>query len=190
MRSPISGLNQDADLNWASQWKEQVRNSNDAAELVDTDQDGFLDWYEINNKSDPDDSKSSPAIKLGSLTKKLLGTDNDADGLPNRLEERLGTDIDNADSDEDGTKDGAEVISGANPTVYGFFGPDSDGDGLSDAYETNEGLNPQSFDTDGDGLRDDDEIALAANPFSIDTDSDGITDGRELMLGGHPSITD
>ncbi len=190
MRYPFYDADREDNLSWASQWKNAVRESEDSAELIDSDRDGFLDWFEKKTNTDPMNAASTPIVRAYSLVECLAGRDNDGDGIPNDVERTLGLDLNNADSDEDGSKDGAEVISGSDPKKYGFVGPDADGDGLNDAYETTVGLNPQNFDTDGDGLRDDDEVALGANPFNIDTDSDGISDGREISLGGCPTVTD
>ncbi len=54
--------------------------------------------------------------------------DSDYDGLPNWLEDYLGTGLYVSDSDYDGIFDGDEVnVTGTNPTVW-----DSDGNGVSD----------------------------------------------------------
>jgi len=68
--------------------------------------------------------------------------DEDADGLINRIEVALGTNLLNADSDNDGIPDAEEVgVDLANPA-------DSDGDGRLDALESN------AYDSDFDCIAD------------------------------------
>ena len=59
-------------------------------------------------------------IPLG-INQKIVEADldTDADGLPNKLEEAIGTDSFNYDSDGDGTADGAEVSAGTDPLAAG-----------------------------------------------------------------------
>ena len=74
----------------------------------------------------------------------LPQTDSDNDGLNNRREAAMATNINVADSDGDGLKDGAEVLTHkTNPLKA-----DSDGDGVNDGTEITNGtnpLNPSSF---------------------------------------------
>ncbi len=77
--------------------------------------------------------------------------DSDLDGLTYSSELTLGTDPGEADSDEDGLADGAEVnIHLTNPTLA-----DTDGDGIPDGVEIAAGINPgvndAAGDRDGDG---------------------------------------
>lgn len=100
--------------------------------------------------------------------------DDDNDGLTNGQEVVVGTDPKNPDSDNDGTKDGAE---------------DLDGDGLTNAQEFsgsqntkygNEPTDPTKADTDNDGLSDSQEIRLTGtDPNKADTDNDGTGDAQE-----------
>jgi hypothetical protein len=101
--------------------------------------------------------------------------DTDGDGLINQRELELGTDPNNADTDNDGLLDGMEVYQlGTNP-----LNPDSDGDALIDGIEVQLKLNPLNPDTDSDGLKDGDEVSLGTDPLKPDTDSDGLVDGKE-----------
>src|SRR5712691_6385483 len=96
----------------------------------DTDGDGIPDDVEIANGLNPND----PVDAL---------EDFDHDGLTNRQELELGTDIRNADTDGDGLPDGREVAIGTDPLVF-----DTDGDGLGDGLEVATGsdpLNPASY---------------------------------------------
>jgi subtilisin family serine protease len=87
--------------------------------------------------------------------------DRDNDGLTDAVEASLGTNPIDADSDDDGLGDGAEVNThGTNPLVA-----DSDGDGLSDGAEVNtHATNPLDADSDDDGWSDGAEIAAGSNP--------------------------
>jgi len=71
-----------------------------------------------------------------------LYLDNDGDGLPNWIEDELGTLREDRDTDWDGLSDGDEFY------LYG--------------------TNPKSEDTDGDGIRDDVEVAQGSSPLVDD----------------------
>ena len=77
-------------------------------------------------------------------------TDTDLDGLPDSLEESIGTDINLADSDGDGVSDGDEW----------------------NTYFTD----PLNADSDNDGSPDGDEIAAGGNPNDA---SDGVPDSGD-----------
>lgn len=87
--------------------------------------------------------------------------DRDEDGLPDDIEELLGTDPDEADTDGDGLSDGAEVGGG-------------------DPFVREEGeTDPLDADTDDDGIGDGDEVSGGTDPLVCDTDRDGLCDGLE-----------
>ncbi|MFT3796899.1 fibronectin type III domain-containing protein [Microbacterium sp.] len=127
-------------------------------------------------------------------------TDTDADGLPDVVELRVGSDVSLPDSDADGITDADEVLK-----LSGFTSPaipDSDGDGMSDADgdidgdgitnldELEDGLNPVSPDSDADGLDDQAERVAGADPLEPDTDGDGVPDGREIENALDPLSAD
>jgi len=135
--------------------------------------------------------------------------DLDDDGLPNGLENELGTDPENPDSDGDGLSDSAEFEEfNSNPLVpdsdedglldsdevwtYGtdLLNADSDGDGLKDGEEVLVyGTAPTSSDTDGDSLQDGTEIfSTGTNPLRWDTDEDTLSDGEEVNIFGTDPI--
>lgn len=123
-----------------------------------------------------------------------MESDRDGDGLPDYVEEEIGTDPLKADTDDDGLSDYTEIVIGYNP-----INPDTDGNGVSDANEDfdNDGLSNLTEvllgigitreDTDGDEIPDGDEVNIyGTNPLIADTDDDGIFDGDEIFLGKNP----
>ncbi len=160
---------------------------------VDDDGDGFPDQLEAQfglDRTDPYDGQY----------------DRDQDGLSNALEYELGTDIDNPDTDGDGSSDAVEYYYGP---LIGGLGPlvadvDSDGDGLFDLGELALTTDPGNPDTDGDGLPDGYEVAqdlrvgfvgvvpffLVMNPLIADSgndlDGDGFTNLEEYLAGTDP----
>lgn len=110
--------------------------------------------------------------------------DPDSDNLTNAEEYASNTDPQNADSDADGLKDGAEVKTNlTNPLLE-----DTDNDGLKDGREITEThTDPLVADTDEDGLSDGAEvISVLTNPLLADTDADGYTDSVEVSQGSDP----
>ncbi|MBC8274980.1 MAG: hypothetical protein H8E40_08430 [Chloroflexi bacterium] len=103
--------------------------------------------------------------------------DMDGDGLKNVDELEYGTDLFVDDSDDDGLKDGEEVLAyKTNPLRC-----DTDNDGLLDreeilVYETD----PSKKDTDGDRLGDWEEVSThKTDPLNKDTDGDGVLDAGD-----------
>jgi hypothetical protein len=96
------------------------------------------------------------------------------------------------DSDGDGLHDGAERMSGTDPTVA-----DSDGDSVGDLVESLISTNPlmadiydgcvdlerPEYDSDRDGLTDCEERLIGTDASMVDTDGDGLPDGMELVFG-------
>lgn len=128
-----------------------------------------------------------------------ISNDRDGDGLPNSLEEDIGTDPDDPDTDGDGLTDLEEV------TTYSSLGvdplkADTDGDGLNDFEEVRRyGTRPDQVDSDQDGLTDFEEVrdhgewdcqeqtenrtcrlVQGPDPLDPDTDDDQWPDGQEI----------
>jgi outer membrane protein OmpA-like peptidoglycan-associated protein len=136
------------------------------------------------------------------LVSKSCREDKDIDQLGQCDEEILGTDPLNPDTDNDGLKDGDEVLTYktdplrldtdadslteydelitcfTNPLVY-----DTDKDKLSDGEEVlSIKTDPLKTDCDSDDLIDGDEVlTYKTNPLRADTDGDGLSDGGEVL---------
>jgi outer membrane protein OmpA-like peptidoglycan-associated protein len=117
-----------------------------------------------------------------SLTLKTGTGDSDGDGLSDDMEEELGTDPENPDTDADGLLDGEEF----NVYKTSPLKSDTDGDGLKDGDEVKiYKTDPLKGDTDGDGLNDGNEVMkYKTDPLKADTDGDGLTDEEEVMSYG------
>ena len=126
----------------------------------------------------------------------IVDNDTDGDGVPDKQEDKDGTDPENPDTDGDGVNDGDEKKDGTDPNKA-----DTDGDGLTDGEEKELGTDPTKADTDGDGINDGDEVSGEGNKFDgeptdpnkADTDGDGINDGDEVNRvdeDGNPAPTD
>jgi hypothetical protein len=119
--------------------------------------------------------------------------DDDKDGLTNLQETRLGTAIDDADSDGDGISDLIEVTKFSKYGKDWYMNPtlaDTNSDGLNDTEECQDRIDHIDFacqDTDGDGIPD---------VFDYDNDNDGVPDridtspynvmGTNGLVGGSP----
>lgn len=119
--------------------------------------------------------------------------DTDGDGLTDVVEQQLGTDPNNPDTDNDSLSDGDEHnIHHTDPLMM-----DTDGDLYPDGFEVgarSQGFDPlvpngniATNDTDGDGLSDLEEFRHNTNPLSSDTDGDGVNDYDEVMNGSDPN---
>lgn len=120
-------------------------------------------------------------------------SDTDGDGLPDYLENEIGTDLIDIDTDNDEINDMLEYAIGYDP-----LSEDSDGDGILDSEEDydEDGLsNIEEIDLktllyiadgDFDGLNDREELRFGTDPYKYDSDDDGISDGDEVCLGKDP----
>jgi len=153
----------------------------------DTDGDGLSDGNEVNGTgplagsgatdpldTDTDDGGAQDGAEvLTDGTDPTAGNglddaiDADGDGITDAIEGVLGTDPNDADTDNDGLTDGQEVGGNGvlDPGEPSPLDGDSDEDGLSDGDEVN-----------GSGLLD---PYSPTDPLSADTDGDGISDGVE-----------
>ena len=144
----------------------------------DSDDDGVTDGAEVDGLSDPGDECSPDATRPN--------CDPDGDGLSNDEEAAVGTDPNDADTDDDGLTDGREVDEvGTDPT-----NADTDGDGREDGADgnvTNDSdgdgiINAQDPDDDGDTIRD--ELVLSGGgPISCSQSSSGGSASLAAMFG-------
>ena len=104
--------------------------------------------------------------------------DIDNDGLTNTVEQNIGTDELNPDSDGDGVADGVEVGADTNNPL------DNDNDGVIDAldpcYPNTNGEACLAYDSDNDGLSNAQEDALGTDRNDPDSDNDGVNDSVEV----------
>lgn len=121
--------------------------------------------------------------------------DTDKDGLPNLIEEEIGTDPYNFDTDGDGLPDGYESLTlGTDPLKVDTDNngindgdEDFDKDGLINLSEYEKSTEPYNEDTDGDGLKDGEEVnTYGTDPLKKDTDDDGLDDGDEIYFQTDP----
>jgi len=117
----------------------------------DADGDGIPDEYETLNGLDPTDPIDA-------------FEDQDNDGLSALEEFDAGTNPFVADTDEDGIKDGEELIEGEDGFITSPLLADSDGDSLSDAVEIVVGSDPNdSADTDMASAL----VSISSSPSSV-----------------------
>lgn len=132
------------------------------------------------------------------VCQETLDFDNDNDGITNKIELYLGTNIDKVDTDEDGINDYMELYYDLNPLSIDSDNnsvldgdEDLDSDMLTILEEFQYGTDNLREDTDGDGLTDYDEIYVyGTDPLTADTDNDGISDGSEIKIGMNPVTID
>jgi len=132
--------------------------------------------------SDPD---ANPLLVVGydGCTIMVGGMiDSDDDGLPDEIEAVLGTDPDDADTDDDGIDDGDEDanhdgVVDANETDP--LNPDTDEDGIQDGTEIGVTLNDVGSDTDISVFVPDEDPSSVTDPNNEDSDGDLIPDGME-----------
>ncbi len=115
--------------------------------------------------------------------------DIDGDGLLNNVENSIGTDPANPDSDSDGIPDGYEFdYQILDPLSAGDSFLDPDGDGLTNLEEYLNGTFPDLADSDDDGVDDLKEIGCGMDPLNAtdandDWDDDGYDNGQECRAG-------
>lgn len=109
--------------------------------------------------------------------------DTDGDGLTDVFEIQIGTNRNDADSDDDGVPDGQEASPGADFDGDGLVNaldPDSDNDGLFDGTELGLGCgNPATNVAAGHCIADADNGVTKTDPLNRDTDGGGVSDGSE-----------
>jgi hypothetical protein len=109
--------------------------------------------------------------------------DSDGDGLLDDFEISIGTNPNDADSDDDGVIDGMEPKLEEDTDGDGKINaldPDSDNDGLKDGTEMGfDCSNPATDGGKGNCIPDGDKGATKTDPLDADTDDGGVNDGDE-----------
>jgi outer membrane protein OmpA-like peptidoglycan-associated protein len=137
----------------------------------DTDKNGRVDAGEI-DPDDPADDVANPP------------PDRDGDGLTDDEEDRIGSNPDDADSDDDGVLDGAEdngSLDTDGDDDINVLDPDSDGDGLRDGTERGVTEAERHPDTDpaAGNFTPDADPTTTTSMVIRDTDQGGVPDGTE-----------
>jgi fimbrial isopeptide formation D2 family protein/uncharacterized repeat protein (TIGR01451 family) len=148
----------------------------------DSDNGGVSDGVEDANRNGRIDmGETDPRLQSDDTS--AANTDNDGDGLSNAAELALGTNPNDADSDDDGALDGSEP-NYADDTdgdgVINALDPDSDNDGLFDGTEL--GLacaNAATNTAAGTCVADADSGATTTSAVDRDSDDGGVSDGSE-----------
>ncbi|MEZ4299469.1 MAG: choice-of-anchor L domain-containing protein [Polyangiaceae bacterium] len=154
---------------------------------ADSDGDGIIDALESSLADEDGDGVNDENDPVGGSTcvpnPNAPNCDLDSDGLTNAQEILLGTNPNDADSDDDGVLDGMEPDPGADSDGDGIINaldPDSDNDFLFDGTEM--GLDCAHPDTDvaaGNCIADADMGVTITDPLDPDTDDGGLLDGIE-----------
>ncbi|MDD9938788.1 MAG: DUF3344 domain-containing protein [Myxococcales bacterium] len=148
----------------------------------DTDNGGLRDGSEDSNLNGVvDDGETDPTAGNGDDDSDP--SDRDGDRLSDELEEFIGSDPDDADTDDDGVPDGDEPNPSADGDGDGLNtvrDVDSDNDGLFDGTELGFACDdPATDESAGHCRADNDGGATTTSPLDPDTDDGGATDGSE-----------
>jgi len=124
-----------------------------------------------------------PAEPVFQLNWISIDFDTDGDGLDDDTEVTIGTDPNDADTDDDGVKDGDEPLYDQDTDGDGLINaldPDSDDDGLFDGTEMGLGCSDPATDLSaGTCTPDGDAGATTTDPLDPDSDGGGVSDGSE-----------
>jgi outer membrane protein OmpA-like peptidoglycan-associated protein len=111
-----------------------------------------------------------------------IGGDTDGDFLPDEYEVEIGTSPTDADSDDDGVRDGSEAKHAEDTDADGAINaldPDSDNDGLYDGTETGVTVAGGGTDPSKEHFLADADPATKTDPLDADSDDGGVIDGSE-----------
>jgi|GEM_PF-847156 len=126
---------------------------------------------------------SNSPITGGPTTTPVSPTDTDKDGLSDKLEMMIGTNPNDADSDDDGLIDGQEPsydVDSDGDGKINALDPDSDNDGIFDGTEAGKDCSNAATDkTKNLCIADADMGATTTSPLKKDTDNGGVPDGVE-----------
>ncbi|WP_437998709.1 hypothetical protein WMF26_00645 [Sorangium sp. So ce185] len=146
---------------------------------ADTDDGGVPDGQEdVNLNGAIDEGETDP----NNGDDDGMPADTDGDGLSDAVEEEIGTDPNDADSDDDGVLDGDEPNFSDDHDGDGLINaldPDSDGDGLFDGTELGHDCADAATDPEAGTCIPDADPTTTTNPLDADTDDGGVKDGDE-----------
>jgi hypothetical protein len=147
---------------------------------ADTDGGTLADGKEDpNHNGKIDAGEKDPNVAADDVT--TTPVDSDSDGLTDAEEGGLGTNPNDADTDDDGVLDGAEPNPSSDTDGDGLINPldpDSDNDGIFDGTESGVKTKPAATDA-GKGFFVPDADGAKTNPLKKDTDNGGVDDGAE-----------
>ena len=147
----------------------------------DTDGGGASDGSEDPNLDGKlDTGETDPTDGHGADDSSVVDTDKD--GLGDLLEKTLGSNPNDADSDDDGTPDGKEPnpsLDDDHDGLIDVLDPDSDGDGLKDGTEMGLGCDDPATDKSKGQCVPDADPSTKTSPLIADTDHGGVKDGDE-----------
>ncbi|MCK6549573.1 OmpA family protein, partial [Myxococcota bacterium] len=112
----------------------------------------------------------------------IVPVDSDGDGLPDAEELALGTNPNDADSDDDGVVDGGEwnySVDTDNDGTVNALDADSDGDGILDGTERGVTAPPAGTDVGAGNFVPDADPSTTTSPLLPDTDGGSVPDGVE-----------
>ncbi len=151
---------------------------------IDTDNDNFLDGYEVDVGADPCDPLDTPVLSPTQYDAITAMAGNNADlinivfafvkGNWTYLQASRAQIVANMTTIE-------SLLYLLDDTLA-----DRDSDGMADVYEIGNGTNPQIADSDLDNLGDALEVKIGTNPLDDDSDGDGYMDGAEFAAGTDP----
>jgi uncharacterized repeat protein (TIGR01451 family) len=150
----------------------------------DTDGGGASDGsedFDLDGAIDADANETDPTAGHGADD--INVTDTDMDGSGDKMEETLDTNPNDADTDEDGVRDGDEpdpALDGDGDRLVSGLDVDSDNDGLFDGTELGKGCDGPGTDSSLGHCRPDaDAGATKTSPVDADSDDGGVRDGGE-----------
>jgi uncharacterized repeat protein (TIGR01451 family)/MYXO-CTERM domain-containing protein len=147
---------------------------------VDSDNGGASDGSEdanLNGKNDPGERDPNK------IADDMSVVDTDNDGLSDALEKKIGSNPNDADTDDDGALDGSEPnpsLDSDSDGLVNVLDVDSDNDGLFDGTEMGFGCSSLATDMSKATCRVDADMgATKTRPINRDTDGGGVPDGAE-----------
>ncbi len=148
---------------------------------ADTDDGGVSDGAEdVDLDGTIDVGETNPTAGNGADDPMI--TDSDMDGLSDQVEDTLGSDPNDADTDNDGVLDGDEVNPSADTDGDGLINvldPDSDNDGLFDGTEMGFDCSNPATDAGAGNCIPDADPTTTTSPVDADTDDGTVIDGAE-----------